>query len=151
MADRTCTKCGKVFRYPANLRDHKGRKTPCAPIVERNELPELDREKQNQCHYCGRVFASIPSLHRHMRKSCKIANTEEGMEKLMEHTLQRQNAELAAKVGFLQTQMSEMTGMMRQLVASNGSAVVPAASSQHIGTVNAVTNTRIDASVTVNE
>jgi hypothetical protein len=38
-----------------------------------------------------------------MRQSCKIATTEEGMEKLMEHTLQRQVARMEAQLAELTT------------------------------------------------
>ena len=127
MADRTCPKCGKTFRFPAHLRDHKSRKTPCAPIALQDELPEKDQQKAHACKYCARRFATLPSLNRHIRQNCKIANSDEGMERLMEHTLQRQNATLAAKVDTLQAQMAEMTGMMRQLVASPAMALAAAA------------------------
>lgn len=44
-----------------------------------------------------------------MRQVCKIANSEEGIEKLFEHTIQRQNAELAAKVDRLTSMVELMT------------------------------------------
>jgi hypothetical protein len=44
-----------------------------------------------------------------MRLRCKIANSDEGMDKLMEHTLQRQMAEMKA-------QMTKMTEMMQAIV-----------------------------------
>jgi hypothetical protein len=37
-------------------------------------------------------------MYRHVRQSCKIANSEEGMEKLVEHTMERQISELRAQL-----------------------------------------------------
>ena len=52
-----------------------------------------------------------------MRHYCKIANSGEGMNQLMEHTLQRQLAEqrLAsdAKVGALQLQVAELATLLK--------------------------------------
>ena len=47
-------------------------------------------------------------MYRHIRQSCKIANSEEGMEKLLDHTLQRQNAELLARVDKLTSMVEKM-------------------------------------------
>ena len=120
MIDRTCDTCGKVFQLPCHLKRHKQRKTPCDPIV-------VPSDGTTSCRYCGRSFASEISMYRHVRKSCKIANSAEGMEKLMDHTLARQHA---AKIDQLQTQaaahsaqMAVLTAMMKQMMAG---AVGPA-------------------------
>lgn len=63
------------------------------------------------CKYCGRSFASKVSMYRHIRQSCKIANSEEGMEKLMEHTIQRQLAEQSE-------QIAELTALLKGQLAS---------------------------------
>jgi hypothetical protein len=47
-------------------------------------------------------------MYRHVRQSCKIANSDEGMEKLMDHTLARQNAELLARVDKLTAMVERM-------------------------------------------
>ena len=47
-------------------------------------------------------------MYRHIRQSCKIANSDEGMEKLLDHTLQRQNAELLARVDKLTAMVEKM-------------------------------------------
>jgi len=150
MADRTCPKCGRAFRYPAHLRDHKTRKTPCAPIALQDELTETYQQKAHACKYCARRFTSLPSLKRHMRQNCKIANSDEGMEKLMEHTLQRQNAALAAKVDTLQAQMEEMTGIMRQLVITPAAAPAAAPLASTIGSVNTGTVVNLTNNIQVN-
>lgn len=119
MADRTCQRCGKAFKYPKYLRQHQARKTPCAPILEAEDLPaevledpDLDQKK---CRFCGRVFSSYTSMRRHVRNSCKIApnakNGGAGMEVLYEHTIRRQAAQLEAQ----QAQITQMMGMMRRM------------------------------------
>ena len=98
-----CRRCDKSFCDNANLRRHEARKTPCQPIVDRpvNVI-------KNTCRYCGRVFSSQSAMYRHIRQSCKIANSDEGMEKLLDHTLQRQNAELLARVDKLTSMVEKM-------------------------------------------
>lgn len=109
--DRTCPKCGKVFTKPCLLKNHLARKTPCDPILDPS-LAESE-ELTNVCKYCGRSFTTKTSMYRHIRQRCKIANTEEGMDKLMDHTLQRQMAEMRA-------QLTELTSLLK------GQARIPA-------------------------
>jgi hypothetical protein len=105
MADRTCERCGKEFKYPAHLIRHQKRATPCAPILEPDDLPDDVREDpdldQKKCRFCGRVFSSYDSMRRHVRQYCKIAPTEKngdaGMEVLYEHTIRRQQAQIEAQ------------------------------------------------------
>lgn len=52
-------------------------------------------------------------MRRHVKHSCKIANSDEGMEKLMEHTLKQQLAEQTKKVDTLQEQMKEITQLLK--------------------------------------
>jgi len=92
-----CPKCGKDFRDSYALKRHQTRKTPCAPIIE----PPASENKAHVCRYCGRNFASKPSMARHTRQYCKIANSDEGMTLLMEHTLHRQMQTLQDQVGRL--------------------------------------------------
>ena len=110
MSDRTCPKCNAAFAYPRDLKRHLVRKTPCAPIVSDEELPPEERAKGHECRYCCRKFSTQPSLYRHIRHRCKIANEVGGMAMLVDHTLK-------AQVDRLQAQVSELTGLMRaQLV-----------------------------------
>jgi hypothetical protein len=48
-------------------------------------------------------------MYRHIRQNCKIAHSEEGVEKLLDHTLQRQNAELLACVDKLADIVEKMS------------------------------------------
>ena len=48
-----------------------------------------------------------------MKQTCKIANSEEGMEKLFEHTLQRQVAEQSKEIGELKGQIAELAALLK--------------------------------------
>lgn len=111
MADRTCPKCGKEFTKPFYLRRHLERKTPCDPIVETAPANILS------CRYCGRGFTTKQSLSRHTLHYCKIANSEEGMEKLMDHTIQRQLAEQGRQLEEQKRQIAEQNAKMDRLTA----------------------------------
>src|SRR5262245_45836442 len=88
MADRTCEKCGMIFDYPWKLKRHHARKTPCDPILDTQQTADVS----NVCRYCGRVFTTTQALSRHTTRRCKIANSAEGMEKLLDHTIRQQLA-----------------------------------------------------------
>jgi len=82
-----------------------------------------------------------------MRHRCKIANSEEGMDQLMDHTLQKQVVLLQAQVAAQTAAVAEMAGIVRQLVGSAPPSAV--AVTQHIGTINAgPVTTQIDARTT---
>jgi hypothetical protein len=108
MSDRTCPKCNKQFAKPCFLKRHLQRKTPCDPIVDLQEKTALT------CRFCGRAFTTQAALSRHTKHRCKIANSDEGMEKLMEHTIQRQLAEQKQMTSQLQTQVGRLTELLEQ-------------------------------------
>ncbi len=119
MADRTCISCGRAFKYPRSLREHRARKTPCTPILSPQDHPpevlgdpDLEAKK---CRFCGRVFSNRTSMLRHVRHNCKIApnakNGDEGLEKLYDHTNKRQSEEIAE----LKAEMAKMREDMRNL------------------------------------
>jgi hypothetical protein len=118
MADRTCPKCGRVFSLPCRFKDHLGRKTPCEPIINKDE--ESEKQKPFRCRYCGRGFAAESSMYRHVRQSCKIANTEEGMDKLMDHTIQRQLAEQGHQLARVTALLEEQQMALASLAAGGG-------------------------------
>lgn len=110
-----CTQCRKQFKYPSDLQRHLQRKKPCAPILDRD-----GQEKDGHvCRYCGRDFSSQTSMYRHIRKYCKIAGSEEGMDLLLDHTLQRQ---LAAQ----KREIEELKAQMKDLAAQGGGRQVGA-------------------------
>lgn len=63
MAQTTCAKCGREFKYPCHLRRHEQRKTPCAILPQ--ELAPA-----HACPNCKRSFAQKSSLYRHVREYC---------------------------------------------------------------------------------
>ena len=79
--------------------EHLTCKTPCAPILDKEDLPEEQKDNPNRCHFCGRVYSRPDNLARHMKQVAKYAprngNTE-GMDKVYEHTLRKQQAQIAA-------------------------------------------------------
>ena len=121
-----CPRCGKKFKYNTKLRRHLARKTPCAHILEPEDLTCKAREDpelyKKRCPYCGRAFASYSSMRQHVRQSCKIVpnkkNGDRGMELLYEHTIKKQNARIAR----LEEQNNEMLTMMRQMSTQQGSS-----------------------------
>ena len=122
----TCQDCGRGFAYPSKLAQHQRRKTPCAPFVEEAGLAPGQQEdpetSARRCRFCGRVFASVASMRRHVRKACQIApnekNGDAGMDRLYEHTIRRQ----AAEISDMRRQMSEMAALVQRLVVSTGGA-----------------------------
>lgn len=104
-AGKRCDKCGTTFRDAYNLRRHQARKRACDPIIV---VPNGEESGKPSCKYCGRQFTTATAMYRHVRSRCKIANTEEGMEKLMEHTLRRQLAEQNTKI-------DELTALVKQM------------------------------------
>ena len=105
----TCEICGGIFRAPATLLRHQNRKTPCAPIIESDA-------DTFACRYCGRSFASRQSMNRHTRKTCKIANSEEGMSILMEHTIAKQNEDLKNEVDDMRERVTTLTDLVTKLL-----------------------------------
>ena len=139
MADRTCIACGKIFTKPWELQRHFNRKTPCAPILDDEDLPpetredpDLDRKK---CRFCGRVFATNDSMRRHVRTACRIVpnerNGDSGMELLYEHTLlrtqQRENQALRDQVATLAHNVESLTLAMQRIspaLLANGETAI---------------------------
>lgn len=149
--DRTCSKCGKEFAKPYLLKRHSERKTSCEPIV-------AARAESNtiQCKYCGRPFASEASMTRHIRQTCKIANSEEGMEKLVEHTLERQMAEMQTKLAAQTEQVARLAALIESqqgALTTMSSAPAPSLTvgSVTVGAMNTgvVNNTTNNIQVTI--
>lgn len=114
-----CERCSAAFESNRNLQRHLARKKPCDPIIAMEALPVGEQANPNRCRYCGRGYSRSDNLARHL-KTCKIANSDEGMEKLLDHTLQRQLAEQSA-------QIAELTSLVKQLATSQLALAAPAA------------------------
>ena len=78
-------------------------------------------------------------MSRHVKQYCRIANSDEGMEKLLDHTLQKQLAEQNAKLAEQGAQITKLTALVERLAGAGPSATQQI---QHAGQVNngAVTN-----------
>ena len=136
ICEKICVRCGKEFRAPALLKRHLERKTSCEPIIAATG-------NGIACRYCGKAFASRQSMSRHVRQYCKIANSDEGMEKLLDHTLQRQLAEQNAKLAEQGAQIMKLTSLIEKLALTDQASPQQIAQPiQHAGQVNngAVTN-----------
>jgi hypothetical protein len=66
MADRTCTRCQKVFSAPCRLKSHLARKIPCAPV----EVVVAAAPADLHCDTCGKTFTRTTNLYRHRREIC---------------------------------------------------------------------------------
>ena len=126
MSDRTCQKCYAVFSAPCRLAAHKRRKTPCDPIIDAQGIA-----KAYTCRYCGRGYTTPQAHSRHVRHACKIANSDEGMEKLIDHTLQRQLIEMKQEQN---AKIDELTALVKQMAANQLTGSAPAAQqiTQHV-------------------
>ena len=105
-----CRKCGLGFPKNQGLQRHLERKKPCDPIIMDDKD---DKDVKNQCRFCRRQFSRLDSLGRHL-KICKIANTDEGMEKLMDHTIQRQLAAQNARIDHLTSILERQLNIAEQ-------------------------------------
>jgi hypothetical protein len=101
------------------LRRHHERKTPCAPIIDSSEI-RADQKKAYSCRYCGRQFSTPQAQSRHIRQNCKIANTDDGMDKLMERTLQKQMLEQRAMLEKQQEQITRLTTLLEGQLSISG-------------------------------
>jgi len=74
----------------------------------------------NQCRYCGRTYSRADSLARHL-KACKIANSDEGMEKLMDYTIQRHLAEQSVQIEKLTALVEKLASGQQAMPRMDGS------------------------------
>lgn len=111
-----CSRCGKAFRFPSDLEAHLRRKTPCGTLIyEPHQLSDEEQQKEHHCKFCGHRFTTRQGLSRHTRKSCKIAGSAEGMQKLYEHTLKRQAEQQAQENADLRADLDDLREQVRQL------------------------------------
>jgi hypothetical protein len=91
-----CAKCHRTFRDGYNLRQHLGRKRPCAPVLEAEDLPTQEQQNPNRCRFCGRTFSRPDAVKRHQKQNCRILKEDEGLEILYDHVLKRSAAQLSS-------------------------------------------------------
>ena len=154
MPVHTCKKCGKEFTDKSFYNRHLARKTPCAPVIDSDDLPEEKKDSPNKCRFCGRVFSTQANMSRHMKKSCKIApreGNEDGMEKLYEHVLRKQEAKMKRMEELLEKQQAEIETLKTHALvpasASPSAAIVPAATHQTVAVGSVTNNVAIDNSI----
>jgi hypothetical protein len=155
--DRQCHKCRREFRDPSTLRRHMGRKRPCAPVVDREDLPPVDEAggkclHRCHCRFCGRPYSNQNNVRRHL-KSCPIAaRGERGMDELYAHVLERtrraQEAEAAeaaagAEVAALRAELEqtrlEVARLRGNELVPAGGTVVYAPQNTFVTTINVAT------------
>jgi hypothetical protein len=142
MSDRTCSKCCAEFQFPALLKRHLARKTPCALIIDPAELPEDKKESAHKCKFCGRAFASRVSLLRHIRQTCKVAPREgstEGMDKLYEHTLKKMQMRMDAQQKEIESLKASSAAATAAMTAAT-TAITTAATTTVAAAPQTVTN-----------
>ena len=104
MSDNSCDRCGKSFKFPYLLKNHKNRKFPCQiTIKEKNikntiqklsknypktiqKLSKKNEQKPTKCDDCGKVFTYKCNYYKHrsLLRCKKMKKTEkmDRMEKL---------------------------------------------------------------------
>jgi hypothetical protein len=156
MADRTCGKCGHVFRAPSYLRSHERRKTSCALVLGAEDLEHLygkmtlmdpDLESR-QCRFCRRVFASGAGMRKHVTKSCEIATSLNGMERLYEHTVRQQENQISQLTALVHAQATQVRQLLAERAAPHPGVTIQDSNvhidnSQHI-TINVFGQERDD-------
>jgi uncharacterized C2H2 Zn-finger protein len=130
MPTHTCPKCSKEFTDKSTYNRHLARKTPCAPILDPEDLPDDKKESPHKCKFCGRVFTRAASVTAHMKKACKIVPREgnsDGMEKLYEHTLRKQQAQMEAMQARMELLEAQVKASASVAAEAATAALVPQA------------------------
>jgi hypothetical protein len=96
-------------------------------------------------------------MTRHVRLYCKIANSEEGMDKLFEHTLKRQTREMAEmreENARMREQVGELAALLKGQLAQGGARPpetrIEGASQVNTGSIsNTTTNVQVNTTIVV--
>ena len=87
-----CDRCKSTFAKAQGLARHAARKTPCGVLASNGA--------ENQCQRCGRTYATLGNLNKHIRTSCKVVEptitVEEKLARMQAHieSLERTLAEV---------------------------------------------------------
>ncbi len=114
--NKKCYSCGKMFRTPTNLKDHKDRKTPC---VIREIAPE-QIANPSRCIYCNNIFSKKSNMIAHLQV-CKFKNVGNDVliDKVQyEHEIRILKERDATKDNQIQQLFEEMK-QMKQLIEGN--------------------------------
>ena len=130
--NKKCYNCGKIFRTPATLAQHKARKTPC--LIR--EISEENKKNPLRCIYCNKIFSTIGNLTKHS-KTCKIKHG--GLDKLHdkvkydetlrirdeEHNLELKaiKEDMAAQMLALKTEMMEEMNKIKSGVVASSATI----------------------------
>ena len=75
MADRTCPKCKRVFKYPTMLKQHFKNSFHC--LMDEEDIVNFFNPTIIKCNKCSQVFVQKSSLYRHQRNiKCEKLNTQ---------------------------------------------------------------------------
>ena len=120
--DRSCVRCGHIFRDPSKLRLHQARKTPCDVILQKepSDAPEqVQVLKAHKCDYlcdhCGRRLSTQSSLRRHQRKNCKAAGQKNV------DVIEDEPQTLESRLATQERQMAEVRKLLERLTPAQES------------------------------
>jgi hypothetical protein len=75
MADRTCPKCKRVFKYPTMLKQHFKNSFHC--LMDEEDIVNFFNPTIIKCNKCSQVFVQKSSLYRHQRNiKCEKLTTQ---------------------------------------------------------------------------
>lgn len=124
MAKHVCAKCGAKFDFPSKLRRHMERKTPCAPIIDAEDMTAEYRARKYNCRFCGRRFRTQTACLNHVQNSCKIIKTPGGMDILYEHTRRKCEIEHEKRMA-AESKLNTLERQLLEMTTSNPAAMQP--------------------------
>ncbi len=130
---KKCYNCGKLFRTPANLLEHKNRKTPC---IIREVAPE-HINNPNRCIFCNKIFSKKENLTRHFT-TCKVKNG--GMDMLVDKVDMEQEVRLLKEDKRLRDEREKVKDRQIQELMDAVKALTNGNSPNNILPVNNVNN-----------
>ena len=100
-----CDRCKSTFAKAQGLARHAARKTPCGVLASNGA--------ENQCQRCGRTYATLGNLNKHIRTSCKVVEptitVEEKLARMQAH-IESLERTFAIHRDFIFTENEELKG-----------------------------------------